>query len=338
LWISSSTGLTNPIALSLAIDPSAPATIYAGTADGVFKSLNGGTNWSAAKTGLGSSNVIHALAIDPSASATLYAATSDGLFKSGDAGASWTNINGGLNGTNIGVVAIDPAATTTIYAGVLGANSYGGADVFVTKLVPDGSAIGYSLFFGGNGKDEGWNIAVDSSGNAYVAGATTSTNFPVAQPPSARQGTNSGGSDAFIAQINAAGSALVYSFYLGGQANDFGYGVAVDTAGNAYAAGQTLSTNFPTRGPIQSAFAGGAGDAFILKVLTPPSLAMAILGNTIVLTWPAPLPEFVLEMSNTVGPTAIWTPVLTPSVVTGGRNTVTLPISAAPQFFRLRGL
>ena len=117
-----------------------------------------------------------------------------------------------------------------------------------------------------------------------------------------------------------------------------GHAKAVDTAGNAYAAGQTLSTNFPTRGPIQSAFAGGAGDAFILKVLTPPSLAVAIIGNTIVITWPAPSPEFVLEMSNTVGPTAIWTRVLTSSVVTGGRNTVTLPISAAPQFFRLRGL
>ena len=337
-WNSSSTGLTNLIAVSLAIDPSAPATLYAGTADGVFKTLNGATNWSAAKAGLGSSNIIHALAVDPSASATLYAATSYGLFKSGDAGGSWAPINSGLTATNIGIVAIDPAVPATIYAGVLGTTSYGGADVFVTKLLPDGSAIGYSLFFGGNGKDEGWSIAVDSSGNAYVAGATTSTNFPVAQPPSARQGTNSGGSDAFIAQIDATGSALVYSFYLGGQANDFGYGIAVDTAGNAYVAGQTLSTNFPTRGPIQSAFAGGAGDSFILKVLTPPSLAVAIIGNTIVVSWPAPSPEFVLEMSATVGPTAIWTPVLAPPVVAGGRNTVTLPVSAAPQYFRLRGL
>src|SRR5260370_37929807 len=112
----------------------------------------------------------------------------------------------------LGAGPMPPHTSATLYAGVLGANGYGGADVFVTKLVPDGSAIGYSLFFGGNGKDEGWSIAVDSSGNAYVAGATTSTNFPVAQPPSAQQGTNSGGSDAFIAQISAAGSALVYSF------------------------------------------------------------------------------------------------------------------------------
>jgi beta-propeller repeat-containing protein len=102
---------------------------------------------------------------------------------------------------------------------------------------------------------------VDSSGNAYVSGFTCSTNFPTMNPI---QGA-AGGCDGFVAKLNAAGSALVYSTYLGGSNGDNGTAIALDSAGNAYVTGGTASTDFPTMNPIQGANAGGA-DAFVTKL------------------------------------------------------------------------
>src|SRR2546426_9853294 len=86
--------------------------------------------------------------------------------------------------------------------------------------------------------------------------------------------------DAFVTAFNAAGSALVYSFYLGGKADDFGYGIDVDSAGNAYVVGRTASTDFPGVGPLQPAFAGGSGDTFVAKILAPVALTIAQVGNS----------------------------------------------------------
>src|SRR5208337_802676 len=125
--------------------------------------------------------------------------------------------------------------------------SYAGGpyDVFVAKLNPAGSALVYSTYLGGTSEDDGYAIAVDSAGNAYVTGTTASTNFPTVNP---LQATNKAaaattGQTAFVAKLNPAGSALLYSTYLGGSDQDVGYGVAVDSAGNAYITGQTLSTD-----------------------------------------------------------------------------------------------
>jgi hypothetical protein len=120
----------------------------------------------------------------------------------------------------------------------------------------------YSTYLGGSGDDFGNGIAVDSAGNAYVTGSTTSTNFPTMNP---LQPNNGGSMTAFVTKINAAGSALVYSTYLGGSGGDTGYGIAIDGAGNAYVTGSTSSTNFPTKNPLQSAN-GGGGDAFVTKI------------------------------------------------------------------------
>jgi len=136
-------------------------------------------------------------------------------------------------------------------------------DRFVTKLNPAGTALVYSTYLGGTGYDEGRGIAVDSSGNAYIGGNTTSTDFPLMNP---LQGTFGGQWDAFITKINPAGTALVYSTYLGGTNNEFGYGIAVDLSGNVYMAGETDSTDFPLMNPVQTAFGGGVGDAFITKI------------------------------------------------------------------------
>ncbi len=145
-------------------------------------------------------------------------------------------------------------------------STYGGGpfDAFVAKINAAGSALVYSTYLGGSDWDSGNGIAVDSLGNAYVTGFTVSTNFPTATPIQAIRGGSNG---AYVAKINAAGSALVYSTYLGGSGSDFGEGIAVDSSGNAYVTGLTGSTNFPgaSSSLIQSAF-GGGDDAFVAKI------------------------------------------------------------------------
>ena len=98
--------------------------------------------------------------------------------------------------------------------------------------------LSYSTYLGGSGSDEGQGIAVDAAGNAYVTGLTQSTDFPTT--PGAFQTTYGGGEfDAFVTKLNPTGTALVYSTYLGGSGYDYGRGIAVDTAGNAYVTGVT---------------------------------------------------------------------------------------------------
>lgn len=136
------------------------------------------------------------------------------------------------------------------------ASSNGAGEVFVTKLSSAGALV-YSTYIGGQGTDEAAGIAIDSTGNAYVTGRTNSLNYPTV---SAYQSTLGGSQDAFLTKLNASGNALVYSTFLGGNANttyagatgEYGYGVAVDSNGSAYVAGWTASTNFPTVNPFQA--------------------------------------------------------------------------------------
>ena len=105
---------------------------------------------------------------------------------------------------------------------------------------------------------------MDSTGNAYVTGFTSSTNFPTVN---AFQSTFGSAGDAFVTKLNAAGSALVYSSYLGGNDSDHAFGIAVDSIGNAYVTGSTSSTCFPTTtGAFDTTLSLGDGDAFITKV------------------------------------------------------------------------
>jgi hypothetical protein len=140
------------------------------------------------------------------------------------------------------------------------ADDYG--DAFIAKLSASGSALMYSTYLGGSGSDYGRGIAVDASGNAYVIGHTASTDFPTQNP---YQGANAGSDDAFITKLSSSGSTLIYSTYLGGSSTDWGFGIAVDGSGNAYAIGKTDSSNFPTQNPYQGTNAG-AFDAFITKL------------------------------------------------------------------------
>jgi hypothetical protein len=143
-------------------------------------------------------------------------------------------------------------------------------DVFVAKLSPSGNALVYSTYLGGSNSEVGQDIAIDSSGNAYVTGYTLSPDFPVENPfqesldidESNRSG--SGGQDAFITKLSTSGNALVYSTYLGGSDRDIGWGIAVDSCGNAFVTGFTFSTDFPTMNPFQ--MSQGASDAFVTKL------------------------------------------------------------------------
>lgn len=138
----------------------------------------------------------------------------------------------------------------------------GGIDVFVAKLNPAGTALIYSTFLGGGNLDRSTGIAIDSSGNAYLAGYTDSTDFPTTS--GAFQVSNNGTTDAFLAKLDATGSSLVYSTYLGGSGIDYGRAVAVDAAGDAFITGSTQSTDFPTMNPLQVGLDGGA-DAFLAE-------------------------------------------------------------------------
>ena len=143
--------------------------------------------------------------------------------------------------------------------------TYGGdTDAYVTMLRYDGEAVIYSSYLGGNNFDVGNGVAVDSSGDAYIVGSTSSSNFPVA-PTNAFQISLAGTSNAFVAKLDPSGTHLLWSTYLGGSSIDYGLAIGIDPGGNAYVTGSTQSTNFPVLNPIQSGN-GGNGDAFVTEV------------------------------------------------------------------------
>ena len=143
----------------------------------------------------------------------------------------------------------------------------GGYDAFVAKVNADGTALVYCGYIGGSSSDYGYGIAVDASGHAYVTGNTFSAEdtFPVLVGPDL---THNGGRDAFVAKVNADGTALVYCGYIGGEGGEAGRGIAVDGSGNAYITGRTssLSTAFPFVVGPSPIYGGGDYDAFVAKV------------------------------------------------------------------------
>jgi Beta-propeller repeat len=149
-------------------------------------------------------------------------------------------------------------------AGAFDTISNGDADGFVTKLAPTGSVLLYSTYLGGRDLDTIHAIAVDAAGNTYVTGRTLSTNFPTT--PGSLDTSLGGPQDAFVTKVNAAGTALLYSTFLGGSSIDMGNGITVDAAGNAYVAGETTSGDFPTTPGAWDLTLDGTGDAFVTKL------------------------------------------------------------------------
>jgi Beta-propeller repeat len=260
-------------------------------------------------SGPGSSDVVKAMAIDSSknvyvvgrTSSTDFpvqaplqaslAGTSNGFvtkLASGGASLVFSTYLGGGTGDYASGVAVDSSGNVYVTGGTsngtfpttAGAfqpkcgtdgNCNGLSDAFVTVINAAGSGYVYSTFLGGSGIEAAAGIAVDASGNAYVTGSTTSTDFPL---KSALQGTYGGDTDAFVTKLNAAGNALVYSTYLGGSQPDGGAYIAVDGGNNAYVTGQTESSPFPTSGATQTAL-GGGNDAFVAEINSAGALAFS---------------------------------------------------------------
>jgi hypothetical protein len=170
---------------------------------------------------------------------------------------------GGSSPDHANAIAVDPSGSAYLTGDTQSTDfptvgplqpAYGGQqDAFVTKLNPNGSELVYSTYLGGSNDDQGLGIAVDPTGNAYVTGRTSSSDFPTYSP---LQPSNAGTYNAFVAKLNSTGSAFVYSTYLGGNGIDLGWAIAVDSMGNAFIAGSTRSTNFPTMNALQPHNAG----------------------------------------------------------------------------------
>ncbi|HEV8434251.1 MAG TPA: SBBP repeat-containing protein [Thermoanaerobaculia bacterium] len=168
-----------------------------------------------------------------------------------------------------------------VTAGAVQTSPKGGGDAFVTKLNATGTALLYSTYLGGSQSDTALGISVDSAGNAYVCGSTSSPDFPTANPIQTDKGPfGFNQSDAFVTKIDPAGRSLPFSTYLGGNESDTAYAIHVNGAGDdVRVVGSTASSDFPTnrtlgtRGP----WAAGNFDGFITSiVIREPDLAIAM--------------------------------------------------------------
>ncbi len=183
-----------------------------------------------------------------------------GVYVTGGTSSSNFPVTSGTEGPGLFVTKFNPSGTALLYSTIIAASASlamaadglgdvyvagiggTGEHLFVTKLNASGQ-MAYATVLAGNQGEEGQAIAIDSSGAAYVAGITYSSNFPVTA--GALKTTLSGTSDAVVAKLNAAGQ-VIYATYLGGSDYDGANGIAIDGAGNAYVAGWTCSSDFPT--------------------------------------------------------------------------------------------
>lgn len=273
---------------------------YRGGQDAFVVKLNAGGNALAYSTYLGGGNTDHgaAIAVDSTGAAFVTGSTSSTDFPTlnalqpangGGQDAFISRLNptgsallfstylggsGGSTGYNEAGqgIALDAAGNAYV-AGVTASPNFpllnplqstldGFTDAFISKVSSAGALL-YSTYLGGSGMDVANAIAVDSNGNAYVAGYTYSTDFPVVSALQSAIG-GVGSTDAFVAKLVPGGNSLAFATYLGGNDSDTGTGVAIDSAGNIYVTGWTLSSNFPTLNPYQSQNAGNYG-AFATK-------------------------------------------------------------------------
>lgn len=174
----------------------------------------------------------------------------------------YTTFIGGSQDDEITAIKVDGGGNIVV-AGYTSSNEFplvnpvqgvkgGYSDAFVARIAADGKSLLYSTYLGGNSQDAATALAVDSQGNIYVAGNTSSENFPIT---GSFGSVFKGGQDVFVAKIAAAGTSLVYSGFLGGADTDDAAGLAIDGSGNAYVVGSSLSQDFPTVDAFQNALA-----------------------------------------------------------------------------------
>lgn len=200
--------------------------------------------------------------IDVSASSILYSTYLGGDADDGASGVA-VDYQGNAYVTG-GTRSNDYPTTASAFQRTYGGGAALGGDAFVTKLNDKGSDFIYSSYLGGSGPDQAVGIAIDLSGNAYVAGNTASQNFPRNNPLQSKYG--GGFQDAFVTRFNTGGSALVYSSFLGGNDFDNAGAIAVDSFRNVYLTGVTLSSDFPLVNPAQSSRTGSTSDLFVARI------------------------------------------------------------------------
>jgi uncharacterized repeat protein (TIGR01451 family) len=308
-WAPTNTGLANSSVQALAHRPGGPAAILAGTlagGDAFVLKLNpagslpeyvrmiGGSETDDARgvaLGAGGSAYVVGVTLSadfPTANAfqtTLGGLTDAHLTKLAANGATlFSTYLGGSNTEQAAGVAVGPDGAAHVTGGTSSnnfptANALKAAlvefdfnDAFVTKFAPDGQTLVYSTYLGGASIEQGLAVAVGADGSAYVAGGTSSADFPQFEPARGHGGL----SDAFVARLNPAGSALLFSTYLGGAANDQANALAVNSAGEIFVVGNTASPDFPVRSAARGTYGGGRSDAFVAKLGVEADLSLAV--------------------------------------------------------------
>lgn len=262
-------GSAQDIALGIAVDSTGEAYIVGGTSSADFPAAN--ALQPALNQNLPYSGNVFITKLGADGSSFLFSTFLGGSNE--DAGRAITLDSSG----NIYIAGNTGSTDFPVTQGALQTNFKTGNNAypdhaFVTKLSADGSALIYSTLLGGTGQDQAYGIGVDASGNGYVTGVTTSQDFPTT--PSAVQkvftaSTSSCGlqvcASGFVAALNAQGSALLYSTFLGGTGYDFPQAIAVDAAGNAYVAGVSGSVDFPTTPGALQTGAASPSESFAAK-------------------------------------------------------------------------
>jgi hypothetical protein len=160
----------------------------------------------------------------------------------------------------------------------------GNYEAFVAELSSDGTSLVYSTYLGGSGGDIGSDVALDSTGNAYVVGNTGSTDFPVTANAFQSSLATGSTSNVFLSKLSPDGQSLLYSTYLGGGGIDYGFGIAVDANQNAYLTGETTSgspTPFPTTASaFQSTLNSPYGNGFISRIDTTATGTASLVYST----------------------------------------------------------
>lgn len=210
-------------------------------------------------TSLGGSADAFVAKLNPTGSALVYATYLGGT--TGDYGRD-IQVDADGNAYVTGYTQSTDFPTTT---GAYDTGFNGDYDAFVTKLNPAGSALVYSTYLGGTAYESGNGLGVDGSGNVFVTGETAGGGFPATA--GAYDTSHNSGRDVYVTELNAAGSALVFSTFIGGSGDDYGHDLALGVDGNAYVAGRTSSSGFPTTaGAYDTSFNGGDEDVFVTKL------------------------------------------------------------------------
>ena len=242
-------GSDNDFGTGIAVDPSGSVYVGGYSASTDFPLMNAFQNGNA-----GNNNAI-ALRLDPTGTSLIFSTYIGGSYDDRANGVALDN-QGSVYLTG-GAVSVDFPVSSGAYQ----TQNRGGIDCFIVKFDSQGNGI-FSTFIGGGSDDQANGIAVDNQGNSYITGQTLSDSYP--QVNASFQHSRHGGNDAFVTELSADGSHLVYSTFAGGGSDDIGSGIAVDPAGDAYVVGTTSSSDFPTTsGAYQRGF-NGSGDMFVL--------------------------------------------------------------------------